>query len=755
MTEKYKDRGHTSSLRSNYEWLGEMSPLKVQTNCHFCGYQCGLTATVQDGRILKVMPDPSRFPNDNKILRGCKRWPMAPEVIDHPQRINYPLKRVGERGSGNWKRITWDQALDEIAEKLTVLKKEFGPEVLATSIGGPHTTFWPLHRFMSLFGSPNNMGIGQICWNPGIWVNTLTYGWPIDMELDPALTECAILWGVNPAESDNSLFWHTIREFAQTGKPLIVVDPRRTRTAEKATLWLPVRPGTDIWLSLGLLHIVVFEKLYNQNFVENWCHGFNRLKDHLTPYNPSYVERITGVKAEDIVKASRLFAKCAPATLYSGRGIDQLGSNSFPTHRALAILRAITGNLDVPGASHLSEMPDFIPELDLELSEPFSTTDPNQLGKERLLLQSYAGYAKVRELTLKHNKRLPMRYLTSAHPNLVWRAMLTGEPYPIRSMIVMASNPLLTQADTKLIYKALKALDLLVVLELFQTPTSMLADYVLPSAGVLERPLLETKAGVANIAYGGEQAVKPYYERRPDFYFWKELGLRLGQAQDWPWETYHQALEASLAPLGLTWGEFCSSGMYWQPNRYFKHDEVNSNNVLPIGFATSSGKVEVFSELLNEIGEDPLPSPRKKCEPTEKFPLILMCGARFQPYYASSFHQIERFRAIHPEPLMEISLATSLKLGIKDGDPVWVETERGKARFITKIVEMCEDAVSVEYGWWYPEMNAAEPSLGGLWISNANCLTNGDFESSDPLVGTWTYNGCLCSVVQFDAMQSQ
>lgn len=717
----------------------------VQTNCRFCGYQCGVIATVKDGRVIKIKPDPSRFPYDEKIMRGCRRWPMITTVMDHPQRINYPLKRVGERGSGQWERISWDQALDEIAEKLQALKDKFGPEMLATSIGGPHTTFWPLHRFMSLFGSANNMGIGQICWNPGIWVNTLTYGWPIDMELDPENTGCAILWGVNPAESDNSLFWRTILEFSQTGKPLIVVDPRQTRTAEQATLWLPVRPGTDVVLVLGLLHVIVKNKLYNQEFVKSWCHGFDRLVEHLIPYNPFYVEKITGIRAEDVVKAARLYAENSPTTLYSGRGIDQLGVNSLPTHRALAILRAITGNVDVPGASHLSEMPDFIPELDLELSEPFAATNPKHLGKDKLKLQSYAGYAKVRELTMKHNKRLPMRYLTSAHPNQVWHAMLTGDPYPIRSMIVMASNPLLTQADTKLVHKALKSLDLLVVLELFKTPTAMLADYILPSAGVLERPLLETKAGVANIAYGGDQAVEPYYERHPDFYFWKELGIRLGQEKDWPWDTYRDSLEASLSPLGLTWDEFSITGLYSQENQYWKYEE-NDSNGLSKGFATVSGKVEVYSELLKEIGDDPLPSPKKLPENNKDFPLLLMSGARFQPYYASSYHQLEKFRSSHPEPIVEMSLDTANRLGLEEGCSVWVETERGKVRFITKIVPMCNDTVSVEYGWWYPEMSDSEPHLGGLWFSNANILTSGDFETSDPLVGTWTYNGIPCRV---------
>ncbi|KTE91505.1 dehydrogenase [Desulfitobacterium hafniense] len=719
----------------------------VPTNCRFCGYQCGLLATVEGGKVRKVQPDPSRYPNNAGIMGGCKRWPLITEVMDHPQRINYPLKRVGERGSGRWERISWVQALDEIAAKLAGLKEEFGPEVLATSIGGPHTTFWPLHRFLALFGSPNNMGIGQICWNPGIWANTLTYGWPVDMELDPEGTECAILWGVNPSQSDNSLFWHTVQEFKRRGKPLIVVDPRLTGTAQEAQLWLPVRPGTDAVLALGLLHVIVQEKLYDEEFVQNWCHGFERLCDHLIPYTPAYVEEVTGVKAEDVVKAARLYGKSTPACLYSGRGIDQLGLNSFPTHRALAILRAITGNLDVPGASHLSEMPDFIPELELELSEPYAATSPRSVSQEKLLLQSYQGYAKVREQTMKHKKRLPMRYLTSAHPHRVWKAMLTGEPYPIRSMIVMASNPLLTQADTQLVYRALKSLDLLVVLELFETPTSMLADYVLPSAGVLERPLLETKAGVANIAYGGDQAVGPYYERRPDYDFWRELGLRLGQEKAWPWETYREALEYSLSPLGTTWDDFSGSGLYYQDNEYLKYEEPDGQGK-PQGFATVSGKVEIYSELLREMGADPLPSPRALPQGNADFSLMLMSGARFQPYYASSYHQLEKLRRMHPEPIAEMSPVTGEKLGLGEGSLVDVETERGKARFRTRFVPMCDHVVSVEYGWWYPEMKASEPELGGIWLANANLLTSGDFDASDPLVGTWTYNGIPCRVAK-------
>ncbi|MGE5598493.1 MAG: molybdopterin-dependent oxidoreductase, partial [Bacteroidota bacterium] len=683
---------------------------RVKTNCRFCGYQCGLMATVADGRVTAVEPDPDQYPGDPAIQRGCRRWRLAPEFLDHPQRVNQPLKRVGERGSGKWQRITWDQALDEIAARLAALKERFGPETLATCIGGPHAVYWPLHRFMNLFGSPNNVGIGQICWNPATWVNTITYGWTIENELDPDLTACAIFWGTNPAESDNSLLWRELIRYSRTGKPLIVVDPRRTRTAELATLWLPVRPGTDAVLALGLLNVILAERLYDREFVDTWCSGFAPLATHASRYTPAYVEGVTGVKAEAVVKAARLYAASSPASLFSGRGIDQIGANSFATQRTLAILRAITGNIDVPGASHLTEMPDFIPELDLELSEQFpAAAREKQLGK--LVLQSYPGYARVRQHTLRHGKRLPMRYLTSAQPNLVWRAMTTGEPYPIRALIVMATNPLLTQADTRLVYEALNSLDLLVVLELFLTPTAMLADYVLPSAGALERPLLETKAGTANIAYGGDQAVRPYYHRRPDFDFWRGLGLRLGQRDYWPWENFHAALADTLAPTGWTWEDFCRTGLYSLPPEYRKYEQPDPKTGKPLGFTTVSGKVELYSELLAEIGGDPLPAPKEMPAADDKFPLLLITGARIQPYFASSFRQFAALRAVHPEPLAEVSAATACRLGLEEGSPIWVVTERGRARFTLKIASMADDVVSVEYGWWYPEAPAAEPGL--------------------------------------------
>ncbi len=724
----------------------------VQTNCRLCGYLCGLIAHVEAGRVTAVEPDPTRYPYDAGILRGCPRYRHNPTILYHPKRLNFPLKRAGERGGGSWLRISWEQALTEIADRLQSLKERYGAETLATSIGGPRTTYWALHRFLNLFGSPNNIGIGQICWNPSIWVNVITYGWVLETELDPSTTQCALLWGTNPAESDNSLLWHNLREFTHCGKILIVIDPRRTRTAKLARLHLSPRPGTDSALALALLKVIFDEGLYDEPFVREWCYGVEPLREHLEPYSPLRVSQITGIPEQDIILAARLFATHKPSTIISGRGIDQIGQNSIHTHRALAILRAITGNVDVPGASHLCEMPSFIPEIDLELSNLLSQEQKSkQLGKDVIMLQTYRGYDLVSQYTARHGKRLPMRYLTSAHPNLVWKAMIHGQPYPIRAMIVMASNPLLSQADSRLIYKALKSLDLLVVLDSFITPTGALADYLLPIAGTLECSVLQSNASVTNIAYGGKAALDPQYERRDDFYFCRELGVRLGQGEYWPWKNLSECFDAILRPTGLTWDTFCETGIYAQANSYYKHEKIDENTGKPLGFATPSGKVEVYSQVFAEIGYDPLPgyqtSQTYEDNPQDKtFPLVLISGARKQPYYASEFRMIEELRQCHPYPLAEMNAETAMQCNVSEGELIWVETQYGRAQFRVHINDMLSGVVSVEYGWWYPELPQTEPVLHGVWLSNVNLLTNADIENCDPLLGQWCFNGLPCRV---------
>lgn len=731
------------------------------TNCSFCGYLCALTAVVEDERIVDIVPDETRFPYDSSVQHGCARWRMnIPQLYD-PRRVNVPLRRVGERGSARFEEVTWDEALDDIATRLTELIEQHGPGTVASAIGGPHTTFWPLHRFMNLIGSPNNMGIGQICWNPRIWMDTITFGWTIEADIRSDITEALLLWGTNPSRSDNSLFWRSIVELAATDIPIVVIDPRYTRTAAKAGIWVPIRPGTDCVFALGLIHEVIAQDLVDRPFVERWTTGFDELEAHVASYAPEFVARICGIDSAQVTEVARIFGEARAAALISGRGIDQIGPDVSPTHRAICCLRAITGNVDTAGSCLMTDMSDFIPEVDLELSSVGrEAREAACLNTGLTPLQSYVGYDLVTSHTMKLGRRLPERYMTSAHPDLVLDAMVMGVPYPVRALLLDATNPLVTYADTHRVLEAFEGLDLLVALEYYLTPSTAYADYVLPVAGAMERASFQAHGGVANIAYGGPAAVLPQHERRTDYAIFRALGLRMGQDPVcWPNETLEDEIAVTLASAGMSWEQYVATGVYAPPasERSF---ELPDENGEPRGFGTPSGKIELASSVLEQLGGNRLPTPSAIAlaaaddevatidAPASELgvPLTLLTGVRKQPYNASMYHDIAAFRKMYPRPLAEMSAATAARLGLERGDEIEIVTERGSATFSLDIITMRDDVVSADYGWWDPSSSLAAPHLGGIFESNINTVTDCSRYSGEGLIGTWSYNRIRCSI---------
>ena len=710
-------------------------------NCHYCGYLCGLEVVLEDGCVVDVRPDPSRFPYDRSVSARCRRWPMNLSDLDAPDRLNYPLRRVGERGSGCFERVGWDEALDDIAQRLSALREAYGARTLASAIGGPHATYWPLHRFLNQFGTPNNMGIGQICWDARIWMDSVTFGWPQEPELGEQ-TAAMLLWATNPAESDNSLFWTQVKSHHDAGVPLVVVDCRKTTTARAADLHLAPWPGTDAHLALAMINVIIEEGLYDDAFVSRWCEGFDGLRDHVSAYPPEAAERATGVPASDIRRAARIYAQGGPALLLSGRGIDQLGCNTEPTVRSLCLLRALTGNVDRRGSCAMYAKSDFCQEAELERPDLFAPED-RAFEANPARLQSYAGYQLVNAQTSRFGRILPERYLTSAHPGVVLRAMRDGDPYAVRALLVMGANPVLTYADTTLVLEALEALDLCVVADYRLTPTAQMADYVLPVAGALERPTCQIHGGVANLAYGGAAAIEPLHERRTDYQILRGLAMRLGMAESWPAQTLEEEYDALFAPVGMTFSQFAEQGIYAPQPAYGSHELAGSDG-RPRGFATPSGKVELASSLLVQLGGSAYPVPADDAiaqADLAQGEVVLITGARSQPFWASSYFQNADFRARHPHPLIGMAPQTAEALGLAEGDWVRVSNEQGEAILKVAFQEMPHGVASAEYGWWLPEIDPGAPGFSGALVSNVNMLTNNDPRKCEPLIGSWTYNG--------------
>lgn len=720
--------------------------------CIQCHNACRLAATVENGRLVSVEPDED-FPGTKSsypITKGCPRRRNVIEYFYHPGRLNYPRKRVGERGENKWQEISWDEALGEIGEKMKNIVDQHGPEAIATTGGTGRTHDEIRQRFFNLLGSPNHTGAGQICYGPFCVMSSTVFGWRVFPVVRPN-TECILLWGGGgPRYWD--IFWKAAKKaHKESGTKIIVIDPRGVDSLKHADLWLQIRPGTDCALALGMIQHIIAEGLYDQDMVANWCTGFDELKERTRQYPIDKVAEITWVPAEKIRQAAEWYATLKPAATSHGMGIEHLG-NSIETLHAHFILCAITGNLDVKGGDiFTTPYPDMIHEQAIAAHERLSEAQIDKtLGVDRFRLMSRKGY----NLIHPHAQRVygdsafnRTSYEVYAHGPTIYRAILTGEPYPVRGMITMSSNPMVTVPNTRLVYEAIKSLDLYTVVDFFMTPSAQLADYVLPATTYLERPWLWSYSGVVGSERALPKTVEGEYDRRDDYDIWRGLGLQLGQKDDWPWETLEDLYDYRLEPAGVTFKEFMDQGGFRSAPKEYKR-------YLKEGFATPSGKVELRSNILAQLGYDPLPqyrepaeSPYSRPDLAQEYPLILTTGGRHQPFYHSEHRQVKSQRKMHPDPIMQLNPETAKNLGIEDGDWVWIETPRGKIQQKCRIFEGIDPrVVHVQHGWWFPEEDGAEPSLHGVWKSNCNVLTDDNPDSCNPISGGWPLRGLLCKV---------
>lgn len=720
--------------------------------CFWCKAECGVLVHVENGRLLKVEPDPDWPRKVWPPNKGCLRRKAALEWFYHPDRLNYPLKRVGERGEGKWQQVTWDEALDDIASKIKKLKAKYGPETLAFISGTGRTENAPIGRFLNLFGTPNIAGQATICFGPRIVLANAIVGMFPNFAVKP-MTKCIVLIGVEPLQS-RPIVANILLQAKEKGARTIVIDPRRTRTASTADIWLQLRPGTDAALLLGMAHVIIQEGLYDKDFVARWCYGFDKLKARVAEYSPQKAAAICEVPAEKIAAAARLFAGNRPGTFIEGMGVEHLHNVAEVLH-ARWVLAALAGNIDVEGGEELSGAhPSIVLSSEIELPEKLSPAQrQKQLGADRFKLLTWPGH----EILTENIKRVWGRAggLSSVeaegHAPSIYRAMLTGQPYPVKAALCLAANPMVTQANIKLVYKALKNLDLLVVMDYWMTPTGDIADYVLPAASWLERPMLWDLGGYAKVLIGGEAAlprtVPGQYDRREDYELWRELGLRLGQKRYWPWKNLTELHDYQLKPMGLTEKEFIKKGRVdFLPSQYKKYEKM--------GFATPTGKVELYSTVLEKLGYDPLP---RHVEPGETrvgnpelakdYPLTLITGGRYRDLFHSEWRHIDSVRRTRPYPLLQIHPETAQKLGIQEGDWVWIETPRGRMQQKATLFDgLAPDVVHADHGWWLPEMPGEEPWLHGVWQVNINVCTDDDPEVCNPIIGVWPLRTALCKV---------
>lgn len=701
----------------------ELKKNQFRAACRGCHGGCVHILTVENGKLVKVEPDPDAPLNKG---RACAKGVSIIEQMYHPERITYPMKRIGPRGSGHWERINWEEALSTIAAKLTDIRETYGPESISmfTGTGRHHMAhFW---RFSHVLGTPNGVSSGPlICLDPRVHAGRWTSGTYSSVDYYGDVKPGGILiWGSNPAISgaDGEVQWF-IKDAVKDGTPIIVVDPKPTELTPYADMWIRLRPGTDGALALGVLNVIITHELYDHDFVNNWCYGFEELKARVAQYDVKRVSKITWVPEEDIIKLGRVVATIKPLSLEWGCAIEQT-RNSLQTCRALYILMGITGNYDVPGG--------FVPSLEIA---PTADTLMNRLSDEMK--------AKCLSAGLPHTTKATM-----AHPRAVLQAMRDGYPYRVRAALFHANNALLSMPESKYVRESLEKLDFMVCMDFFMTPTAELADIFLPAAFWPELDEVFCMPEFSEQAILCMQKVVQVGECRSDEEVFLELSRRMGL--DYGADSLEDIYNEQLAEMGrrrpelagMTFEKFKKIG-YLEPKRTYYNYKKN-------GFNTPSGKFELYSQLTEEEGGDPLPfwedaaeSYRLRPDIAQVYPLGLTTGSRRQQFFISNNRQITSLRSRAPFPNVTMNPETGAKYGIRDGDWVWIETPRGRITQKAKFLDQMDPRIiNCEMGWWYPE---AEDPEHGWQESNVNVLTSGE-GPYNLCFGSYQLRAMLCRI---------
>jgi len=674
---------------------------------------CGILAHVQDGRIKKIEGDP-----DCPLNRGtiCAKGIAQIERLNHPDRLTYPMKRMGNRGEGKWARISWDEALETIAKKINETIEREGPEAISFAQGTPKgLELFLLLRLANLLQAPNVSTPGNICHMPRETASTLTCGFfPVpDYDHPPS---CVLVWGSNLFQTnEEGVMGSQLKRALDRGAKLIVIDPRKTTVASMADLWIQPRPGSDLALAMGMIRVIIDEELFDKSFVENWTKGFPELREHLRRYSLEKVSEITWVSKEHIIEAARLYSRTKPASLQWGNAIEH-NINSFQCARALVILMAITGNLDIPGGNVNRVGPAIMRPGELVQIKKF----PEK--KEKILSPEF------RVATM-------MGFVPS---QLIIKAILTGKPHSIRTMYIQGGNPLLSYANSKETYEALKKLDFLAVSEIFLTPTAQMADFVLPAATNLEFDDIGHFGLPHGFILARPRIVEPVGETWPDSKILNELGKKLGLGQFF-WNDIGECLDEILKPAGMTYDDFKTLGILKGKWGYRSHEKK--------GFSTPSGKIEIYSEQLKQWGYEPLPCHLdlhgSSGESLKEYPLIFT-SAKDPFFFHSAYRNIPSLRKLSPDPVLLIHPETASQSGIEEGDWVAVETERGSIRQKAKMYREIDPRVIIlSFGWWFPERKDLE--LSGWMESNLNVLTDSN-PPYEPAIGSTPLRAIPCRI---------
>lgn len=667
---------------------GEEPGIEVRkTICDICNphSHCGIDAYVRGGEIIRVQGS-KEHPHNAGTL--CSKGSASRQYIYHKDRLRRPLLRRGERGSGSFVPISWDEAMQIISERLLKIRDEYGPESVVFFVGYSKWMRPFVKRLAHSFGSPNYCTESSTCYQATAVAAKLNYGcWGAP---DIGNSRCLLVWSTNPFHTNTSTVrrWLDARE---RGIKIIEVGPLLTPLTAHADIHLRIRPGTSGALAMGMARVIIQEGLYDRDFVEKWSLGFEEYEEYAREFTPEKTEDITGVPADLITRAARLYAETGPAALVTSASPTVHHTNGLQNHRAIISLVGLTGNFDRKGGNYVVP-PTWLNNAagastrqnEFEQSRPWKEMAP-RIGQEVYPVWS----------------RLTPEAQAMHFPFQV----LSQKPYPLKALVAFGMRYRMWPGSD-FMAESLKKLDFMVHTDLFMTETSSFADIVLPACTSFERS--ELKFYMENYVIWTRPVIPPLWESRSDADIIFDLAKRIAPEDRLMGKGYEASIDWILEPSGLTLDSLKKyPGGMSIPNVRMPPFQKYTKN----GFPTPSGKMEFTSTILKEVGLDPLPryqepklSPRSAPQIAEKFPLILTTGARLPMYQHSRTFRLGWTRGLFPEPSADIHPEDASARGIGAGEWMILSTPRSSVRVRANLTEKVPPGVVNIYHAW-PEVD--------------------------------------------------
>ncbi len=707
--------------------------------CGLCYHSPGCAALIsydEQGRLHSLAPDPDA-PMGQSL---CAIAAAAKEIVYSEHRIQQPQRRVGRKGTFEFEPISWDEAYETIVERLNGIKAESGPEAVGfyAGTGSYERSFKDVFQLAGSeiylassvlfpFGSPNTFGVGAPCYTSlGVIAPKLTLGaLHIEMFSDIDNSDLILIWGTDPATSSPPSMDRVMTALEEDAE-VVVIDPRRTGCARlPGAEWIPIRPGTDGALALGLCHVLIREGLYDKQFIGDWTLGFEDFATYVERFTPQEVSRITSIPAERIERLARsiFHAEGAAYLMYTGLEYTRSGVQSI---RAVQVLWAIAGQLDVVGGRCF-------------LMRENGMGVPSHSHLESPGLEQAIG---------RGSFPIYEHYTKEPHASLLPKAILEGDPYKIRALLVQGASLITSWPDPWRWRRALAELDFLVTIDLQLTADAAFADLVLPATTAFET---ESYCHYYCTARIRDKIIEPVGQSRPDYYILAELAERLGYGHLIP-QTPTAVLENFLRDTRFNLDEWRDAelGVLRNCSRVLEYKKWEKGLLRADGrpgFETPSGKLEIRSALLQEHGYDGLPvweesyeTPQSQPELAQQFPLVLVTGA-MKPDMKSCLRAIPSFEERYPHPIVEINREDADERGIAAGNKVVIKSARGE------VIMRALPSDNIMRGVVYAVVGGGGPHGSAEWReANVNALTDG--EQFDPISGFPVYKTLLCQIAK-------